>query len=122
MTDTPTAVELTHAEEDAITLTIDTEEPTLNVAPLLREVTRIVKAREAAARREALLEAAEDLVAELVCCDVYERLAEKSTTAWTPEERQEYQHHSICYWGNASADLVRNRAALAEPERDEEGR
>lgn len=75
-------------------------------------------AREAAARREALLGAREDLVAELVCCDVYERLSGKSTTARTPEERNEYQHHSICYWGGASAELVR---ALAEPERDEEG-
>lgn len=100
--------ELTAAEEDAITLTIDTEEPTLNVAPLLREVTRIVKAREAAARREALLEAAEELDA---------------LPSYRSGRGFMYSHETDFADGRDEeaeriADWLR---VLAEPERDEEG-
>jgi hypothetical protein len=129
---------LTDEEVDAITLTIDTEEPTLNVAPLLKAVTRIVaarevaaeqagrednalhdmcyvsgskalEAREAAARREALLEAADLL--------------------WPPRyvpgmddfigcRGREYAD-DYAAWLRARAE--EQSAALAEPGRDEEG-
>lgn len=48
----------------------------------------------------ALRGAAEEIIAELVCCDAYER-------------RDRETRHHICYWGGAAASLVRSRADAA---------
>ncbi|HEX6682124.1 MAG TPA: hypothetical protein VF062_04990 [Candidatus Limnocylindrales bacterium] len=71
----------------------------LGVQNAVNIVTRIVKAREAAARREALLEAAEHF-----------------TTRANAAHRDDL-HVLSDAWDQAASDL----RALAEPERDEEG-
>lgn len=49
---------------------------------------------------QALTTVAEEIIAELVCCDAYE-LGDHKT------------RHQICYWGGAAASLVRARAETA---------
>lgn len=62
--------------------------------------------------------AAEEIRAELVCCDVFARLHIKRPIDRSIEDRREYRSHSICYWGEASARLVDARAdALISPAR-----
>lgn len=104
----PKPVMLTDAEEDWITRKISTDEPTLNVAPLLHAVEDIVAAREAAARREALLEAAKELDA---------------LPSYRSGRGFMYSHETDFADGRDEeaeriADWLR---VLAEPERDEEG-
>ena len=69
---------------------------------------------EAAARADALERAAREHEAQLVCCDVFDRLGPGDGTErrapWTDEERREYKHHDICYWGAACAEGDRARA------------
>lgn len=57
----PKPVELTEAERDQLAVWWDDNDLNSSMNALCREVAAIVKAREAAARREALLEAAEAL-------------------------------------------------------------
>lgn len=55
---------------------------------------------------EALDTAADAIERELICCDVYARLTDKLT--WTEEEKQQYRAHALCYWGEASRQIVLN--------------
>lgn len=60
--------------------------------------------------------AAERIEAELICCDVYERLVAKGEERWTEEDRKEKRTHAICYWSNAARHLVLGlRAGSAAP-------
>jgi hypothetical protein len=70
--------------------------------------------RDAEVGARVLREAADRHIAELVCCDVFERLCDKPSSYWTDAERREMRSHSICYWGAACAEGDRARAdALA---------
>lgn len=102
----PKPVMLTDAEEDWITRKISTDEPTLNVAPLLHAVEDIVAAREAAARREALLEAAQWFAHEDV--DAF------------GTSRESAQTYTVLVLADEAQRPGGPRFALAEPERDEE--
>lgn len=59
------------------------------------------------------------IVRELICCDVFERLSEKGTENWTKDERREYRAHSICYWGSAARLLVLDAITPADPDAPE---
>lgn len=58
------------------------------------------------AETDVLQEAADRIEAELICCDVFERLHDKPAELWTSEERSEARSHSICYWGEAARRIV----------------
>ena len=66
------------------------------------------------AAASALEASAREHEAQLVCCDVFDRLGPGDGTErrapWTDEERREYRHHDICYWGAACAEGDRARA------------
>lgn len=66
---------------------------------------RVVGRQRNAAVERFRKHAVEQFLAELVCCDIYERLVEKPGE-WTIEDRANYHGHSICYWGAAGAALV----------------
>lgn len=70
-----------------------------------------VQAAVARAGADALQDAADDHEAQLVCCDVYDRLKDKPPAQWTDTERREHRTHAICYWGAACAEGDRDRAA-----------
>lgn len=53
-----------------------------------------------------LQEAADRIEAELICCDVFERLHDKPGEDWTAEDRAYHRHHSVCYWGEAARRIV----------------
>lgn len=50
---------------------------------------------------DALQEVADQIEAELICCDVWERREYKTS-------------HSICYWGGASRELVLSKILRLE--------
>jgi hypothetical protein len=79
------------------------------LAPVLAAAVREARAAE-------LRRAADEHEAELVCCDVFERLRDKSPADYTDADRSEYRAHSICYWGAACAEGDRDRAdRITEP-------
>ena len=97
-------VELTEAERDQLAVWWDDNDLNSSMNALCREVAAIVKAREAAARREALLEAAD---------------------AWDNADPRDLDYLARRFYraGGPSTPTIwlRRRAeALAEPERDEE--
>lgn len=57
--------------------------------------------------RAALEAAANEIAAELICCDVFERLHDKYASEHTDDEKRERRFHAICYWAEASARIVR---------------
>lgn len=69
----------------------------------------------AQAKAEVLREAADEHEAQLVCCDVYERLRDKPSGEWNDAERIEYRSHAICYWSAACAEGDRARADQHAP-------
>lgn len=79
-----------------------------HIATILAALLDRVRREEGA---KVLREAAERHVAELVCCDVFERLHEKPSADWTDAERTEMRRHAICYWGAACAEGDLDRAA-----------
>jgi hypothetical protein len=66
------------------------------------EMRAVLDAVAPAIAARAVREAAEQAIAEAVCCDEYERF--KATG-----ERPKHPHH-ICYWGAAHAEALRTRA------------
>jgi hypothetical protein len=55
---------------------------------------------------DVLRRAADRIEAELICCDVFDRLSDKPGKFWTDDERGEYRRHAICYWGEAARRIV----------------
>ncbi len=69
-------------------------------------------AGETAARR-----IADRIRAELVCCDIYGRLApvlaaENASGLWAEVTDRRTQGHQICYWGEAAARLAEQEGGL----------
>jgi hypothetical protein len=68
---------------------------------------------EEATRNDLKAKIAERIRRELVCCDIYDRfqkvfkeLSPAEGTKYMKEHREEYQNHSLCYWGEAAAQLA----------------
>lgn len=64
------------------------------------------QAGETSGANLALDRAAYRITAELICCDLYERLHEVPYEQWTREQKAERRSHSICWWGAAARGLV----------------
>ena len=63
---------------------------------------------------QALRSAAEEIRSELVCCDVYERVAPELQAKnlageWAEVTDETTGDHQICYWGEAAAMIVTPR-------------
>lgn len=79
-------------------------------------VRSALKAVAALIAAQVLRQRAELIRAELVCCDVYERLgpvlqAKNLAGEWTEVDDENTAGHQICYWGEAAAMLVDPEAA-----------
>lgn len=65
------------------------------------------------AAAQALTDAADRIIGEMVCCDIYDEAGKdpEGRGHWIKENRDRYRNHDLCYWAGASEHLVRARAA-----------
>lgn len=58
------------------------------------------------------VEIADEWIAELICCHVYDDLSGKDMADWTAEDRKRYRSHDICYWTGACVHDLLERAGI----------
>lgn len=70
----------------------------ITVTEIIEIIERGVERAGRRAWREAAREIAHEIRAELVCCDIYERIHGTEAVDTTP--------HQICFWGEAGARIA----------------